>query len=114
MFESQKDREKIKNIFKNISYQEEGLAPLFKKILEKNEPIGLYFATEDQTDVSWVFGADEVGRMLGGIKKLQNITKELLPTEKDLEEYIIFAILKKVGPIYAIKLEKALLTEAFS
>lgn len=113
MFEEPEAREKIKNIFKNISYMEEDLIPLFKKALEENEPIGLYVATEDQTDLSWVFGPEEVGRMIGGKDSLKDITDQLLPTEEDKEEGIVLAILKKVGPIYAIRLEKAVLTEAF-
>ena len=113
MFEEPEAREKIKNIFKNISYMEEDLIPLFKKALEENEPIGLYVATEDQTDLSWVFGPAEVGRMIGGKDSLKDITDQLLPTEEDKEEGIVLAILKKVGPIYAIRLEKAVLTEAF-
>lgn len=113
MFEEPEAREKIKNIFKNISYMEESLVPLFKNALEENEPIGLYVATKDQTDLSWVFGTKEIERMLGGEETLQDITKQLLPTEKDKEDGIVLAILKKVGPIYAIRLEKAVLTEAF-
>lgn len=113
MFENPEAREKIKNIFKNISYLEEDLIPLFRKAIEKNEPIGLYVATEDQTDLSWVFGREEVARMLGGDQTLQDITEQLLPAKEDIEEGVVLAILKKVGPIYAIRLEKAVLTEAF-
>jgi len=51
--------------------------------------------------------------MMGGKDSLKDITDQLLPTEKDKQEGIVLAILKKVGPIYAIRLEKAVLTEAF-
>lgn len=113
MFEEPEAREKIKNIFKNISTMETSLVPEFKKTLRENEPIGLYIATEDQTDIMWVFGRDEISRMLGGEEALKDITDQLLPTQEDKEEGVVFAILKKVGPIYAIRLEKAVLEEVF-
>jgi hypothetical protein len=51
--------------------------------------------------------------MLGGDDTLKNVTEELLPSETDKREGVVFAILKKVGPIYAIRLEKAVLEEVF-
>lgn len=113
MFEEPEAREKIKNIFKNISTMETSLVPEFKKTLKGNEPIGLYIATEDQTDITWIFGKEEISRMLGGEKALEDITDQLLPTPVDKEEGVVMAILKKVGPIYAIRLEKAVLEEVF-
>lgn len=113
MFEEPEAREKIKNIFKNISTMEKSLVPEFKKTLTENEPIGLYIATEDQTDIMWVFGQEEISRMLGGKEALEDITNQLLPTPEDRQEGVVFAILKKVGPIYAIRLEKAVLEEVF-
>lgn len=113
MFEEPEAREKIKKIFKNISTLESELVPAFKKALVGNEPIGLYIATEDQSDLMWIFGKKEIGRMLGGEDSLRDITEQLLPTPLDKEEGVVFAILKKVGPLYAIRLEKALLEEVF-
>ena len=113
MFEEPEAREKIKNIFKNISYMEEELIPKFKKALEENEPIGLYVATKDNTDLSWVFGKKQVGDMLGGDEALESVTEQLLPEEKDKETGVVLAVLKKVGPIYAIRLEKEVLEDAF-
>ena len=113
MFEEPEAREKIKNIFKNISTMETDLVPEFKKTLKENEPIGLYIATEDQSDITWIFGEKEIGRMLGGKEALEDITNQLLPTPKDREEGVVFAILKKVGPLYAVRLEKEVLKEVF-
>lgn len=113
MFEHPEAREKIKNIFKNISELEKDLVPAFKKSLEKNEPIGLYIATEDQSDITWLFGETHIAPMIGGDDTLKEITEELLPSEMDKREGVVFAILKKVGPIYAIRLEKAVLEEVF-
>ena len=113
MFEEPEAREKIKNIFKNISNFDKELVSEFKWALRYDEPIGLYVATKDQSDVSWVFGEEEVGRMLGGKKVLDGITEELFPTEEDREKGVVLAILKKVGPIYAVRLEKAVLEEVF-
>ncbi len=113
MFEHPEAREKIKNIFKNISHLEEELVPKFKKSLKENEPIGLYVATEDQSDIMWLFGKKDIAPMLGGYDALKDIKQQLLPTEEDEKEGVVFAILKKVGPIYAIRLEKAVLEEVF-
>ncbi len=113
MFEEPEAREKIKKIFKNISTLDKELVPEFKKTLVENEPIGLYIATEDQSDIMWIFGKEEIGRMLGGQDALSEITDQLLPTPADKEEGVLFAILKKVGPIYAIRLEKSVLSEVF-
>jgi len=113
MFEHPEAREKIKNIFKNISTLEKELVPEFKKSLEKNEPIGLYVATEDQSDITWLFGKTHIAPMLGGDDALKDVTDQLLPSEEDKKEGVLFAVLKKVGPIYAIRLEKAVLEEVF-
>ncbi len=113
MFEEPEAREKIKRIFKNISTLDKELVPEFKKTLVENEPIGLYIATEDQSDITWIFGREEVGRMLGGDEALDSITEQLLPSPKDRREGVVFAILKKVGPLYAVRLEKEVLEEVF-
>jgi len=113
MFEHPASREKIKKIFKNISVLEKELVPAFKKSLRDNEPIGLYIATEDQSDITWLFGETHIAPMLGGDDTLKNVTEKLLPSEIDKREGIVFAILKKVGSIYAIRLEKAVLEEVF-
>jgi len=113
MFEEPESREKIKNIFKNIYSSEEDLIPKFRESIKTNEPIGLYVATKDQSDIMWVFGKEEIASMLGGDEELERLVNQLLPTEKDKREGILFAILKKVGPIYAIRLEKAILEEVF-
>ena len=113
MFEHPEAREKIKNIFKNISELEKELVPSFKKSLEEDEPIGLYIATEDQSDITWLFGKTHIAPMIGGDDALKDVTEQLLPSEEDKKEGVVFAILKKVGPIYAIRLEKAVLEEVF-
>jgi len=113
MFEEPEAREKIKNIFKNIYNFDKELVSEFKWALKYDKPIGLYVATKDQSDVSWVFGEEEVGRMLGGKKVLDGITEGLFPTEEYKEKGVVLAILKKVGPIYAVRLEKAVLEEVF-
>ncbi len=113
MFEHPEAREKIKSIFKNISVLEKELVPAFKKSLKENQPIGLYIATEDQSDITWLFGETHISPMIGGDDALKAITDELLPSDTDKKEGLVFAILKKVGPIYAIRLEKAVLEEVF-
>ena len=51
--------------------------------------------------------------MLGGDDALKNITDQLLPSKEDKKEGVVFAVLKKVGPLYAIRLEKDVLSEVF-
>lgn len=113
MFENPKDRAKIKNIFKNISTIETELNPKFKNILKENGPIALYVATKDQDNIMWLFDKEEINRMLGGESSLEELTEQLLPEEKDKKEGVVLVIFKKVGPIYAIRLEKAILEEVF-
>ena len=61
----------------------------------------------------WLFGKKDIAPMLGGDDALKDIKQQLLPTEEDEKEGVLLAILKKVGPIYAIRLEKAVLEEVF-
>ena len=51
--------------------------------------------------------------MLGGSDSLESISEQLLPDEEDKDEGVVFVVLKKVGPIYAIRLEKEVLEEVF-
>ena len=88
MFEHPEAREKIKSIFKNISVLEKELIPAFKKSLRENEQIGLYIATEDQSDITWLFGETHIAPMLGGDDTLKNVTEELLPSETDKREKV--------------------------
>lgn len=113
MFEHPEAREKIKNIFKNISHLEEELVPRFRECLKNNDPLALYVATQSQDDLTWIFEKKEIERMMGGKDSLKDITEQLLPEEEDKEEGVVFVVLKKVGPIYAIRLEKAILEEVF-
>lgn len=113
MFELPEEREKIKNIFQNLSKQERRLVPMFRKVLKEGGPIGLYVATQDQSDITWLFDKEEIGLMLGGGDALKSITDQLLPTPEDKDKGVLFAIFKKVGPIYSIRLEKAVLEEVF-
>lgn len=113
MFELPEEREKIKNIFQNLSKQERKLVPMFRKVLEEGGPIGLYVATQDQSDITWLFDEKEIALMLGGEDALISITNQLLPTEEDKKEGLLFAIFKKVGPIYSIRLQRSILEEVF-
>jgi hypothetical protein len=113
MFEDPENRQKIKEIFENLSYQEKRLVPMFKKTLEDGGPIGLYVATKDQKDITWLFDEKEIALMLGGEDALISVTSQLLPTKEDKEDGVLFVIFKKVGPIYSIRIERAVLEEVF-
>jgi len=113
MFEDPKNREKIKNIFQNLSEDESELVPMFKRAIKENGPIALYVATKDKSDITWLFDKQEIALMLGGDDALKSITNQLLPTEKDKQEGMVFVIFKKIGPLYSIRLEKAVLEEVF-
>tara|TARA_S200002703_G_scaffold83223_1_gene71658 strand:- start:1016 stop:1360 length:345 start_codon:yes stop_codon:yes gene_type:complete len=112
MFEHPEAREKIKSIFKNISRFEEELVPKFRSCLKNNDPIALYVATKDQDDLMWIFEKDEISRMMGGDESLESVSEQLLADDGN-NEGVVFVVLKKVGPIYAIRLEKEVLEEVF-
>jgi len=114
MFENPQDRKKIKSIFENLSRDEKELTPMFKKIAQEGGPIALYVATKDNSDITWMFDKDDISEMLGGRDTLDSVTDQLLPTEKDKEEGIIFVIFKKIGPLYSVRLERAILQETFA
>ena len=114
MFENPQDRKKIKSIFENLYRDEKELVPMFKKIVREGGPIALYVATKDNSDITWMFDKDEISEMLGGKDALDSVTDQLLPTKKDKEEGIIFVIFKKIGPLYSVRLEKAILHETFA
>lgn len=113
MFEDKESREKLKNIFNNISKLETDLVPSFKECLENNEPIGIYVATKDKTDVEWVFGSKEISSMLGGEKFLKEAYEKMFSLGEKEEDWIVFAVLNKVGPIYITRFDKNLLKEVF-
>lgn len=113
MFELPEERKKVKEIFQNIYQKDKALVPLFKNALKNNDPIGLYVATQSNDDILWLFDKKEIGLMLGGANALNSIIDQLLPTEEDKKNEIVMVILKKVGPIYSIRLSKSILEEVF-
>jgi hypothetical protein len=113
MFELPEERQKIKDIFENLSHRERRLVPMFRRVLEDGGPIGLYVATKDQKDITWLFDEKEIALMLGGDDALISITNQLLPTEEDKREGVLFVVFKKVGPIYSIRIQRSVLEEVF-
>jgi hypothetical protein len=113
MFENPEEQDKIKTIFEGIYSKEKALIPGFRNAILNNTPIGLYVATKNQDDISWIFDKEQIELMLGGKDAFISIKSQLLPTLADEREYIMMVVFKKVGPIYSIRLKKSILEEVF-
>lgn len=113
MFDSPEEQDKIKTIFEGIYSKEKILIPRFREALINNDPIGLYVATKDQSDISWIFDTKQIELMLGGRDAYISIKEQLLPTREDSDEYLMMVVFKKVGPIYSLRLKKSILEEVF-
>lgn len=109
-FNTQEEREALKQSLLNTENLNETLECL-EHVLVHRTPFALYVATADRTDCMWIFDPDTVYEMVGGEKKYKEIYGEMFPTEEDQSVGIIFFILKKVGPIYSIRLGIDLINE---
>lgn len=103
-FNTQEEREALKQSLLNTKDLNETLECL-EHVLVHRTPFALYIATADRTDCMWIFDPNTVYEMVGGEKKYNKVYNEIFPTEEDKSVGIVFFILKKVGPIYSIRLE---------
>ena len=80
-----------------------------ERILNTKDPFALYIATADKSNCSWIFDKKTLCSMLGGEANYLAIENQIA---KDSEEdFVLFFILKKVGPLYSIRLEVEFLNE---
>jgi hypothetical protein len=109
-FNTQEEREALKKSLLNTEDLNETLECL-EHVLVHRTPFALYVATADRTDCMWIFDPGTVYEMVGGEKKYKEIYEEMFPTEEDKSIGVIFFILKKVGPLYSIRLSIEVIEE---
>lgn len=112
-FNTQEEREALKQSLLNTEDLNETLECL-EHVLVHRTPFALYVATADRTDCMWIFDPDTVYEMVGGEKKYKEIYNEMFPTEEDKSIGVVFFILKKVGPLYSIRLDIEVIEEVIA
>lgn len=105
MFEnSQEEIDLLRQSFE-LSDNLPGTIESLKKVHRQKSPLALYIATLDRMDVMWLFDKNEICYMIGGEDTYNQIYEQILPTELEKQKSIVFFILKKIGPIYSVRLE---------
>lgn len=107
---SEQEKKSLKDSFKNTADLGKMLKCL-EAVLEYRSPFALYVATADQADCSWIFEADMVYQMVGGEHNYRDVFKSLFATKLEQETGIAFFVLKKVGPLYAVRVDIETLDE---
>lgn len=100
---SEQEKNSLRESLKNTSDLNQTIFCL-ECVLKYKTPFALYIATADKTNCSWIFDKDVVYGMLGGEDKYKTIQNSMDP-ETDGDAEIIFFIFKKVGPLYAIRVD---------
>lgn len=105
MFEnSQEEINLLKQSFE-LSDNLPGTIESLKRVYRQKSPLALYIATLDRMDVMWLFDKDEIYYMIGGEDTYNQILEQVLPTELEKQNGIVFFIFKKIGPLYSVRLE---------
>ena len=112
-FNTQEEREALKQSVLNTEDLNETLECL-EHVLVHRTPFALYVDTADRSDSMWIFDPDTVYQMVGGESKYKNIHDEMFPTEEDRAIGIVFFILKKVRPLYSIRLNIEVIEEVIA
>lgn len=99
---SDQEKKSLKDSLKNIDNPLEVIESL-EQVLEYKTPFALYIATADRTNCSWIFDQQTIYRMLGGEYHYRVVFDSLFPTPEDKELGVVFLILRKVGPLYAVR-----------
>jgi hypothetical protein len=73
-------------------------------VLSQRTPFALYVATQDKSNCTWIFDAQMIYEMLGGKEKYLASRDSLLKTEEEKSSSVLFFVLNKVGPFYAVKM----------
>lgn len=112
-FNTEQEKERLKQSFLNTENLSETLEYL-EQVLIHRTPFALYIATADKTNCLWLFDKNTVCQMIGGEDKYDQVRAEMLPTEEDKSSSVVFFILRKVGPLYSIRLGIDLIEEIIS
>ena len=73
-------------------------------ILEHHTPFGLYIATADRSNCSWIFDPPTLYEMLGGEDIHNKTFKSVFKDDIERSHGVLFYVLRKIGPIIAVKL----------
>jgi len=109
-FNTDEEKQALKNSLLNTENLNETLECL-EHVLIHRTPFALYVATADRADCMWIFDPDTVYEMVGGIDKYTSVYDEMFPTDEDKSVGVVFFILKKVGPLYSIRLSIEIIEE---
>jgi len=109
-FNTEEEKEALKRSLLNTENLNETLECL-EQILINRTPFALYIATADRSDCMWIFDPGTVYEMVGGEKKYKDIYEEMFSSKDDESIGVIFFILKKVGPLYSIRLDIEVIEE---
>lgn len=109
-FNSDDERKSLKESLRNTENLSETLECL-EHILTHRTPFALYIATADRTDCMWIFDPKTVYDMVGGVSKYKEIFNCLFPSDEEKSTGIVFFILRKIGPIYSIRVDLELIDE---
>jgi hypothetical protein len=107
---SEQEKKSLKDSLKNTENLQETLEYL-EHVLVHRSPFALYVATADRTDCTWIFDAPMIYQMIGGEHKYNAIFDTLFPTDDEKSVGIVFFILKKVGPLYSVRVDIELIDE---
>lgn len=103
-FNSKEEKEALRASLLNTENLQDTLECLERVLIDRT-PFALYVATADRSDCIWIFDPDTIYEMVGGQAKYSQVRDEILVSEEDKAVGVIFFILKKVGPLYSIRLD---------
>jgi len=110
---SDQEKKSLKNSLKDTANPLEVLECL-ERVLKHRTPFALYVATADRSNCSWIFDHHTIHRMLGGEYHYKVVFDSLFPTPEEKERGVVFLILRKVGPLYAVRVDVGTIAEIIS
>lgn len=107
---SQKEKEYLKESLRNTQNPQRTLECL-EQILVNRTPFALYIATADRSNCAWIFDPHQIYDMIGGEGRYNEIFDTLFETEEEKNTGIVLFILKKVGPLYSVRVDLEAINE---
>jgi hypothetical protein len=101
---SEHEKKSLRESLRNTENLQDTLECL-EQVLMHRTPFALYVATADKTDCMWIFDPDTVYQMIGGEDKYDKIFDSLFSTEEERSVGLVFFILRKVGPLYSVRVD---------
>lgn len=107
---SEKEKEYLKESLKRTENLQRTLECL-EQVLVKKTPFALYIATADRSDCSWIFDPELIYGMIGGEHQYKEVVESLFETEEERATGIVLFILKKIGPLYSVRVDLETINE---